>query len=136
MDISKTVKDDTLGPLSSILVPGIILTFPYVAHFLFKNDNVALYFSSHEATSIIVATFTAIIFGLIVDALGRTIESHVIDEMHKDASEVREEWFKYLNLVHDPEPICQRFLRKVLLQFKFELNLGLALIFSLPGLIW
>jgi hypothetical protein len=33
-------------------------------------------------------------------------------------------------------PIGQRFLRRVLLQFKFEINLGIAPIVLVPGMLW
>jgi hypothetical protein len=43
-------------------------------------------------------------------------------------------WDKFLQLAYDKEPIGQRYIRNILFRMKFELSVGVALVFMTIGL--
>jgi hypothetical protein len=44
-------------------------------------------------------------------------------------------WWRYLRIAWDKEPIGQHYLRRMLVSFKFELNMFVATVGSIPGVI-
>ena len=66
--------------------------------------------------------------GLIVEELGARIESHFDQVVKHRAGYERhlEEWFDYLRLAFEREPIGHRYLRTLVLRLKFELGMAVA----------
>src|ERR1700733_7814336 len=68
--------------------------------------------------------------GLLVEDIGSRIESRFLDKRlgtQPGFSTHSDEWNQYLRLVFKAEPVGQRYLRAILLRFKFELGTAIAL---------
>jgi len=83
-----------------------------------------------------ILTLIGIGAGLIVDTLGDWVEAKVLDKLHDDPKRMQEEWYRYLRIAFTTEPIGQRYLRSITLHLKFELGMGIALLASLPGILY
>jgi hypothetical protein len=53
---------------------------------------------NHEATTITVATASAIAAGLVVESLGIYVESYWIDRPRPDRDAMLDTWWKYLSI--------------------------------------
>lgn len=76
--------------------------------------------------------------GLFVEDIGSRIESRCFDKWlskQPTFSAHAEEWNRYLRLAFKIEPVGQRYLRTILLRFKFELGTAIALLSSGVGLL-
>jgi len=75
--------------------------------------------------------------GLLVEDIGSRIESRLFDKHLSGKpkfSRHHEDWNRYLRLTFSIEPVGQRYLRTILLRFKFEVGTAVALLLSSPGL--
>ena len=70
-----------------------------------------------------------------VESFGSYAEYFAVDRCHRDQKAMLAEWKRYLQIAWETEPIGQHYLRKVLTIFKFELNLCVAAVLTLPGSI-
>ncbi|SRR6266851_835580 len=89
----------------------------------------------HEFLDGFLASIAA---GLLVEDIGSRIESRFLDKRlgaQPTFSTHSEEWNQYLRLVFKTEPVGQRYLRAILLRFKFELGTSIALLSSSIGLL-
>lgn len=84
-----------------------------------------------------VAAIAVLAAGLILESLGAYWESHVIDpRMAKRYSEFFQDWYNYLRLAYEHEPVGQRYLRTVHLHLKFELAMWPGLVVCATGINW
>ena len=93
---------------------------------------------NHTETSLLLA-LTSIASGLLVEDIGSRIESRSFDKHLSGKpkfSRHHEEWGRYLRLTFSIEPVGQRYLRTILLRFKFEVGTAIALLLSSPGLFF
>jgi len=63
------------------------------------------------------------------------LEVHLIDAKRKDHEKLVKTWWEYLRTVWTNEPVGQRYLRRLLVSFKFELNMFTATFFAALGLL-
>jgi hypothetical protein len=94
--------------------------------------------ANHTETSLLLA-LTSIAVGLLVEDIGSRIESRWFDKHLSGKpgfSSHDDEWNQYLRLTFSIEPVGQRYLRTILLRFKFEVGTAIALLLSCPGLFF
>ncbi len=92
----------------------------------------------HHTETTLVLALASIAAGLLVEDIGSRIESRFLDKRlgaQPAFSTHSEEWNQYLRLVFKTEPVGQRYLRAILLRFKFELGASIALLSSSIGLL-
>ncbi len=138
-EIFSAFGSEVFRPLATIVIPGamaistwfvvLLQRFP-----LFRN----LAEANHAETAILLA-LASIASGLLVEDVGSRIESRWFDKKlvkQPDFSHHNEEWDQYLRLTFSIEPVGQRYLRTILLRFKFEVGIAIALPLSGSGLFW
>jgi hypothetical protein len=136
MELTSSVRTETLPALGSVVAPGSLALAPYVALFLIAHPRAASYLAGHEAISLPAGVILAIAGGFLVESLGSYIEYYLLDRRHADRTALQRSWWRYLRIAWKVEPTGQHYLRRILAIFKFELNGFVASIAALPGLLW
>jgi hypothetical protein len=135
MDPTSVVRTDTLPAVATLLVPGAFASAPYVALGLFNYPDAANFLAQHEALMIVLAIMSWVASGFLIESLGSYVEVYAIDRCREDYKQMMETWWRYLRIAWQREPIGQRYLRRLLVSFKFELNLFVATLLTMPGVI-
>jgi len=94
---------------------------------------------TNHAEATLVLAMASVAAGLFVEDVGSRIESQYFDkriEKLPKYSAHSSEWNQYLRLTFKIEPVGQRYLRSVMLRFKFELGTAVALLSSGIGLLF
>jgi len=136
MDLTSSVRTDTLPALGTVVAPGVLALAPYTALFLFAHPRAASYLAGHEAISLSAGVVIAIGGGFLVESLGSYVEYYLLDQRHADRAAMQRSWWRYLRIAWKVEPTGQHYLRRILAIFKFELNGFVAAVAALPGLLW
>jgi hypothetical protein len=69
----------------------------------------------------------------VVESMGSYVEVYRIDRKRKDHEEMLKQWWLFLRTAWTEEPIGQRYLRRMLVTFKFELNVCVATLGTIIG---
>jgi hypothetical protein len=136
MDLTSSVRTDTLPALGTVVVPGVVVLAPYTALFLVAHPRAASYLAGHEAVSLSAGLVLAIGGGFLVESVGSYVEYYLLDRRHADRAAMLRSWWRYLRIAWKVEPTGQHYLRRILAIFKFELNGFVATAAALPGLLW
>ena len=136
MDLTSSVRTDTLPALGSVVAPGALALAPYIALFLIRHPKVASYFAAHEATALTASLVLSIGGGFLVESFGSYVEYYLLDQRHADRASMLRSWWRYLRIAWQTEPTGQHYLRRILTIFKFELNAFVAMSAALPGVLW
>jgi hypothetical protein len=93
------------------------------------------YLESHDGLAALIAIVVSLATGFLVESLGSFVEVLLIDKRRPNHQEHLESWWRYLRIAWVREPIGQRYLRRLLVTFKFELNMFVATCFLIPGFV-
>ena len=137
-EIFSAFGSEIFRPLVTIVIPGAMAISVWFVVVLQKFTQVcALAEANHTETTLLLA-LACIAAGLLVEDIGSRIESRFLDKRlgtQPGFSTHSDEWNQYLRLVFKAEPVGQRYLRAILLRFKFELGTAIALFSSGIGLL-
>lgn len=137
MDLSSTFKGEIFRPIATIAVPGTFATTPFLFLLGSYFPGFINFWDKHDSATTFLIIMVVVAVGLLLEDFGARIEHHVLDpSCKKHNSQHDEEWYKYLQLSFEKEPIGHRYLRTITLRLKFELAFGLSLIPFLIGLVW
>jgi len=134
MDLTSTVRSDSLQGVGSVLVPGAVASLPYVALVWGPPHDLKGFVDANQGAATAVAAVLLVAVGLLVESVGSYVEYYVIDTRHADRAAMLDRWREYLRIAWKTEPIGQHYLRRILPIFKFELNLLVATVVTLPGI--
>jgi hypothetical protein len=135
MDLTSTVRSDTLPAVGSFLVPGAVASSPYVALLWGPPHDLRTFVDANAGASTVAAAMLTVAAGLLIDSIGSYVEYYGVDRLHKNRAEMLSRWKEYLRIAWKTEPIGQHYLRRILTIFKFELNLLVASILTIPGTV-
>jgi hypothetical protein len=138
-EIFSAFGSEVFRPLATIVIPGAMAISTWFVVLLQRFPTVRnLAEANHTETALLLA-LASIATGLLVEDIGSRIESRWFDKKlvkQPGFSQHDDEWDQYLRLTFNIEPVGQRYLRTILLRFKFEVGTAVALLFSCPGLFW
>ncbi len=89
-----------------------------------------------KSAALVIGALTWIALGFCIDSLASYIEVYCIDRRRKNCDAMLDDWWRFLRTAWNKEPIGLRYLRRLLVTFKFELNLSLAALVSIPGFLF
>jgi hypothetical protein len=135
MDPTSAVRTDTLPAIATVVAPGALVSSTYVWAALSGAPAMRAFLDEHEAIAVASAVLIWIVGGFAVESLGSYVEVYAIDRRRTDHTAMLESWWRYLRIVWEKEPIGQRYLRRLLASFKFELNMFVAATASIPGVL-
>jgi hypothetical protein len=135
MDLTSTVRSDTLPAVGSFLVPGAVAATPFVALVWGQPHDLKAFVDANQGVSTAAAALLVVAIGLLVESVGSYAEFYWIDRQHKNREEMLNVWREYLQIAWQTEPVGQHYLRRILTIFKFELNLLVATLATIPGTV-
>ena len=136
MDPTTAVRTDALPAIATVVAPGAVASAPYVWGVLSKADGLKAFLSQHESIALAAAILLWIATGFVVDSAGSYVEVYGIDRRRMDHTELIDTWWRYLRIAWKTEPVGQHYLRRMLVSFKFELNMSVAAAASIPGAVF
>jgi len=131
MDPTTAVRTDTLPAIATVIAPGAVASGPCLWLSLSNSSDLQKFATDHEAISLSCALVLWIVTGFAIDSLGSYVEVYCIDRRRPDHKEMLETWWRYLRIAWAREPVGQHYLRRMLVTFKFELNMFVATFVSL-----
>jgi hypothetical protein len=136
MDVESALKDDVFRPLATTIVPGTLAIAPYILVSAVYVPEITQFWNDHPNAFIGIIAVVVIAAGLICEDIGSEIEVRIDRRLKKRDSESQTRWEKYLTLELDEHLVGRKYLKNVLLRFKFELAMIPALISLMIGLDW
>jgi hypothetical protein len=137
-EIFSAFGSEVFRPLVTIVIPGAMAISVWFVVLLQKFTKLYdLAEANHTETTLLLA-LCSVAAGLLIEDVGSRFESRYLDRRlgaRPEFSAHSEEWNQYLRLVFKIEPVGQRYLRAILLRFKFELGTAFALLSSGLGLL-
>src|ERR1700682_4764388 len=133
MDPTTAVRSETLPVIATVVAPGAFVSAPYAWAALSKADLALAFLDRHEGLALAAALLLWIVAGFAVESLGSYVEFYWIDLPRTDHAEMVKTWWEYLRIAWDKEPVGQHYLRRMLVSFKFELNMSVAAMATIPG---
>ena len=133
MDLTSSVRTDALPAVASIMVPGALASLPYLALVWGHPHNLKAFVEAREGVSTAVGVLLLVGSGFLIESVGSYVEYYVIDRFHGDRTAMLQRWRDYLRLAWTTEPVGQHYLRRILIVFKFELNLLVATTAGIPA---
>jgi hypothetical protein len=94
-----------------------------------------MFVDANQGVSAVAGVLLVVGVGLLLESVGTFVESHVVDKLHDEPDTLQKRWYDYLKIAWVREPIGQRYLRRVLTTFKFELNMLVAVLLTIPGTV-
>jgi hypothetical protein len=101
MDLTSSVRTDTLPALGSVVAPGALALSPYVALFLIRHPRVASYFAAHEATALSAGLVLSIGGGSRSSRSGRMSSYYLLDQRHADRTSMMRSWWRIQHRLED-----------------------------------
>jgi hypothetical protein len=135
MDLTSSIRTDTLPAVASLLVPGAVASAPYVALLWGPPHELNVFVETKETLATAAGLLVVVGIGFLIESVGSYVEYYMIDRRHADRDAMLERWRQYLQIAWQTEPIGQHYLRRVLTIFKFELNMFVAAMAALPGVV-
>lgn len=137
MDLTSTLKGEVVRPFVTLVIPGATAIAPFLVKARLTVPALATYLETHRTIALLGLIVTVLAMGLILESLGALWESKVIDaRLAKRYPDLYTEWYEYLRLSFDKEPVGQRYLRTVTLHLRFEVAMAPALFFAAGGANW
>jgi hypothetical protein len=133
VDPTSTVRTDALPAIATLVIPGAFASIPFAWVLVHLLPEVGTYLATHDGIAALIGILVCLAVGFIVESLGSFIEVYLIDKTRKDHRQQLETWWRYLRVAWDEEPIGQRYLRRLLVTFKFELNMAMAMLLATIG---
>jgi hypothetical protein len=138
-DFFGAFNSEFFKPLATLLLPGLMAFLPW-AVVICKVSWIHGFAASNHAEVIGALVLVCTFVGLVLEDIGSRLENCLYRRTCKmeesGCFSLEKDWFPYLRVVYDKEPIGQRYLRTLVLRLKFELGCVSAIPFALLGLWW
>ena len=136
MDLASSFKSEVVRPVVTLVVPGATALTPFFVQARRLLPGFRWYLENHRTVGFLVAALAVLAAGLILESVGALWESKVIDpRMFKRYPAYYTDWYNYLRLPFQPEPVGQRYLLTVTLHLKLNLRWRLPLSYVQRDLI-
>lgn len=127
-ELTAAFQSEVFHPIATLVVPGFFSVSTIATAVWQRHPAVQKFAEGHSGLTTTIALLVVLTVGLITEDLGARVEQ-VLDgrlsrklgyELHQ------KEWFDYLRIAFDTEPIGQRYLKTLVLRLKFELGMAIA----------
>ncbi|UHQ18813.1 hypothetical protein LVB87_11535 [Lysobacter sp. KIS68-7] len=125
IDATTALKPDIYRVTTIVLVPGFTAIGPWLAGVFWPSLMNAQTWAGATTVPISVTIFgMVLVAGFVLEDLGSRIEAKILDRWLRDKAPLLfAYWYRYLGLKTDAEVVGQRYLRALLVRFKFELSM-------------
>lgn len=137
-DLTAAFHSEVFRPIATVVVPGFAATSTISIALWQSFPPLQKLINDHPGTAATMMLLIVITLGLVAEDLGATLETCFDKKLKRvDGFEKHdEEWFEYLRLAFDKEPVGHRYLRTLVLRMKFELGMTIASVPVAFGGFW
>ena len=137
-ELTGAFHSEVFRPIVSLVVPGFFATFTTSIVVWQKIKFVPMFVDSHPGTAAITMFLVILTAGMTTEDIGAHLERNFDERLCKvnGYEQHNEEWYDYLRLAFEREPIGHRYLRSLVLRLKFELGMTIASIPFAGGVLF
>lgn len=137
-ELTSAFHSEVFRPVVSLVVPGFYATSTLSFAFWQRFPNIQKLVDDHPGTATTIMVLMVLTSGLIAEDLGARIERYFDESLSRVVGYEHhlEQWFDYLRLAFDKEPVGHRYLRTLVLRLKFELGMTVASVPFSCGALW
>jgi hypothetical protein len=132
-EIFGAFSSEVFRPLMTILLPGVVALSTWIIGLLQNHSVLRELLEAKRVESAILVFLSALALGEVIEDLGSRIEYRYDKRQENKNPEFTEEWYRYLALAFEIEPVGHRYLKTLVLRLKFQLGLGIGIIFAGAG---
>lgn len=127
-EFTAAFQSEVFRPIVSLVVPGFFATATMSIAAWQHFQTVPLLVDAHPGTAGVIMFLVILTAGLILEDVGARLERWFDTRLCNVDGYGRhlDEWYDYLRLALDKEPIGHRYLRSLVLRLKFELGMTFA----------
>ena len=137
-ELTAAFQSEVFRPIVTLVVPGFFAVSTCAVAVCQRLPTVQRLAEQHSGLATTTAVLVVLTVGLMTEDLGARLEQLFDQQLTKEAGYEShiEEWFKYLRIAFDKEPVGHRYLRTIVLRLKFELGMAIASIPFAGGGLW
>ena len=134
-EITAAFQSEVFHPIATLVVPGFFSLSTLSTAIWQRHPVIQKMAEAHPGLATIVAVIVVLASGLTTEDLGARLEHYFDQHLKKKPGYERhyEEWFDYLRIAFEKEPVGHRYLKTLVLRLKFELGMAIASLFSATG---
>jgi hypothetical protein len=127
-ELTAALQSEVFHPIATLVVPGFFAISTSAVAVSQRFPIISKLAEQHSGVATTTAILIALTCGLVSEDLGGRLEQFFDQRLTKEVGYEGhiEEWFKYLRIAFDKEPVGQRYLRTLVLRLKFELGMTIA----------
>jgi hypothetical protein len=131
-----SVNDDWIKSAARVIAPGAIAVGPFILILTYYVADVRRFWLEHDTAFGAIVSIGVVVAGLLLEEIGALIEG-VWDSliMQQNPSHL-DVWHRYLALKTKDEYVAERYIQRVLVNFKFELSMVPAVTTFAIGMVW
>jgi hypothetical protein len=131
-----SVNDDWIKSAARIIAPGAIAVGPYIIVLAYYVADVKRFWLEHDTAFGAIVSIGVVVVGLLLEEIGALTEGVWDSLLTQQNRGHLDTWYRYLALKMKDEYVAERYIQRVLVNFKFELSMVPAVIAFATGLIW
>ena len=135
-DVFAAFGSEVFRPLVTLFLPGMLAVCPWIFAVGSLYPRAATFAGEDRLETTILVVLAALFIGLLCEDVGSELELVWDKRLDARNGQHTQEWYDYLRLTFQAEPIGHRYLRTILLRFKFELGTSIGAALSLLGIWW
>jgi hypothetical protein len=127
-EITAAFQSEVFHPMATLVVPGFFALSTLAIGVWQRHAAIQMVAEAHPGLATTVAVLVVLTFGLITEDLGARLEEQFDERLKRepDYTQHEEQWYEYLRIAFEKEPVGHRYLKTLVLRLKFELGMAVA----------
>lgn len=126
-DIFAAFGSEVFRPMMTILLPGLVAISTLLVGLFQRFDTLQHLADTKRLETGLAVFFIALACGEIVEDFGSRIESRFDDRLKEKCDHFKADWYDYLSLSFEHDPVGRGYIRSLVIRLKFEFGLALGL---------
>lgn len=137
-EFTAAFQSEVFRPIVTLVVPGFFAVSTPAAVVWTRSPELRTFASQHSGLATTATLLVVLTCGLIIEDLGARLEKRFDLRLQRTPGfeNHTEEWYSYLRIAFDKEPVGHRYLRTLVLRLKFELGMAFATLPFAAGAFW
>jgi hypothetical protein len=135
-ELFSAFNSEIFRPLMTLFSPGVLACAPWMIALMQRSSSFYSLVNENRTEASLVLTLIAIIVGMLLEDIGSYLESTFFDtalDTHTDGKHMKN-WYHYMRIAFEREPVGVRYMRGIVLRMKFELGMAGAALVVIPGI--
>jgi hypothetical protein len=137
-EITAAFQSEVFHPIATLVAPGFFSLSTVAVGVWLRHPTIQKVAEAHPGLATAVAVLVVLTAGLITEDLGARLEHYFDEGLEKEDGYMQheEQWYDYLRIAFDKEPVGHRYLKTLVLRLKFELGMAVASFFFAGGALY